>query len=84
MTSTPADPTITKLNANDFFMEVTSLVETQKVSFIDAVVHLCSMKNIEIETAASLIKSSPRFKATISEEGEALNLLAKITKVEFE
>ena len=64
-----------------FYKSVEALVKTHKLNYIDAVVHYCEQNNIEIETAASLIRSNHRIKAMIQNEGEELNCLPRTAKL---
>lgn len=57
------------ITSKEFENEIKSLIrEKHPITMIDAVLLYCEQKNIEIETAASLI--TPRMKSTI--EGEAI------------
>jgi hypothetical protein len=64
-----------------FMQEIEKLVSEKNMEWIDAVVHFCQKNNIEVETAASLIKGSPKMKAFIQFEGEQKNLLPKSGKL---
>lgn len=57
------------LTAKEFENEIKCLIrEKHPITMLDAVLLYCEQKNIEVETAASLI--TPRMKSTI--EGEAI------------
>jgi len=64
-----------------FMQEIDKLVEDKKMEYIDAVLHFCNENDIEIETAASLIKSSAKMKAKIQLEAEELNYIKKTAKL---
>jgi len=66
---------VSKLTPQTFCQEIESLVVELRTDYMDAVVHYCEKNNIELETAASIIKSNSKFKAIIQNEGEDLNLL---------
>ena len=66
---------------NEFINEIESLVRTSKIEYIDAVIHYCEKNNLEIETAAALIKSSSKIKAKIQNEAEEMNYLPKSAKL---
>jgi hypothetical protein len=51
------------------------------MEYIDAVLHFCEVTGLEIESAASLIKSSAKMKASIQNEAEELNYLPKSAKL---
>ena len=60
------------LTSKEFENEIKSPIrEKYPISMLDAVLLYCEQKNIEVETAASLI--TPRMKSTI--EGEAIKAL---------
>ena len=52
-----------------------------KVDYIDAVVFYCEKHNIEVETAASVIKSNPKFKLKLQCSAEDLNFMPKRAKL---
>lgn len=64
-----------------FMNEIDLLVQQKKIEYIEAVLLYCSMNDIEIETAASLIKGSAKMKAKIQLEAEELNYLPKSGKL---
>jgi len=72
---------VSKLTPQTFCQEIESLVVELRTDYMDAVVHYCQKNNIELETAASIIKSNNKFKAIIQNEGEDLNLLPKTAKL---
>tara|TARA_S200002703_G_scaffold38965_1_gene34163 strand:+ start:445 stop:672 length:228 start_codon:yes stop_codon:yes gene_type:complete len=72
---------VSGLTPQTFCQEIESLVVELKTDYMDAVVHYCEKNNIELETAASIIKSNSKFKAIIQNEGEDLNLLPKTAKL---
>jgi hypothetical protein len=72
---------VSKLTPQTFCQEIESLVVELRTDYMDAVVHYCEKNNIELETAASIIKSNSKFKAIIQNEGEDLNLLPKTAKL---
>lgn len=66
-----------------FISEIDELVKNTNVDYIDAVIYYCEKNNVEIEVAASLIKSSSTIKARIQNEAEQLNFLPKSAKLPF-
>lgn len=64
-----------------FYKEVDNLVKTHNLTYIDAVVHYCAKNNIEIEVAASMIKSNNRIKSQVQCEGEELNCLPRTARL---
>ena len=69
------------LSTEKFCSEVDTLVKKHNLSYIDDVVHYCEKNNIEIEVAASIVKSNFRIKSLVQSEGEELNFLAKTAKL---
>ena len=61
----------------EFSKEIEDLVKIKKMEYIDAVVYFCEKNGVDIETAASLIKSNSKLKASIQLEAESLNYLPK-------
>jgi hypothetical protein len=71
---------IKMLNATAFMEEIDVLVK-QGHDYIDAVVVYCKNRNIEVETAATLVKMCTKLKANIESEAESLNLIPKQAKL---
>lgn len=65
----------------DFMVEIDKIVESKRVNYLDAVIIFCELNNIEIETAASLIKGSAKMKARLQNDAEDLNYLPKTRKL---
>lgn len=65
----------------DFIKEIERLVKTKNIEFFEAVLHYCEMNNIEVETAASLVKQNGALKAKIQYEAENLNLMKKTARL---
>lgn len=61
----------------DFVKEIDRLASIKGLTYFDAVMHYCEINNIEMETAASLIKQSTVLKARIQIEAENLNMLRR-------
>jgi len=73
---------LTKIIDNDrFYKDVEVLVKKHNLPYMDAIVYFCEKNDIEIETAAALIKGNFRIKSFIQSEGEALNYLPKSSKL---
>lgn len=65
------------INQENFYKEIESLVKSHKLDYIDAIVHYCDKNQIELEVAASLVKSNGRIKSVVQAEGEVLNILPR-------
>lgn len=59
----------------DFAKEIDKLTRNGTVDIIDAICHFCTQNNIDIETAASVIKKDAVMKSKIQIEAENLNIL---------
>jgi len=66
---------------SQFMQEIDKLVEDKGMDYIEAVIYYCEQNDIEIETAASLIKSSAKMKAKVQLEAENLNYLPRSGKL---
>lgn len=64
-----------------FMQEIEALVAEKNIEYIDAVIYYCNENDIELETAASLIKGSAKMKAKIQVEAENYNYLPKTGKL---
>lgn len=64
------------LNTKDFISDINKLV-SNGVPMIDAIVDYCEKHNIELDVAASIIKSNPKSKLKVQIEAEDLNFLPK-------
>jgi hypothetical protein len=67
--------------SSDFVKEIEKLVLTKNLDFFDAVLHYCEMNNIEVETAAALVKQNSVLKAKIQYEAENLNMIRKSARL---
>lgn len=66
---------------SQFMQEIDKLVEEKGMDYIEAVLMYCEENDIEIETAASLIKNSAKMKAKVQLEAENLNYLPRSGKL---
>jgi len=69
------------IDSDKFYKEIDSLVKEYDFSYLDAIVFFCEKNEMEIETAASLIKGNLRIKSHLQSDGEALNFLAKSARL---
>jgi hypothetical protein len=65
----------------EFAKEIEDLVWEHDIEYIDAIVLYCEKFNLEIETAASLIKLNDYVKSKVQTEAEALHYLPKIARL---
>lgn len=68
-------------SSSDFVKEIEKIVSSKNVDFFEAVIHYCEVNNIEVETAASLIKQNQVLKAKIQYEAENLNMMKKSARL---
>jgi hypothetical protein len=68
-------------NSSKFLRDIEKIVLKDRISYVDAVIHFCERNNIEIETAASIIKMIPVMKSKIRIDYEELNFLPKSAKL---
>lgn len=64
-------------SSTDFCLEIETMVKEKKAEYYEAVLLYCEANNIEIETAASLIKQNSTLKAKIQIEAENINMVKK-------
>ena len=61
--------------------EIERIVVEYGADYIDAIVHYCTKNDIEIETVASIIKSSGKLRSRLQAEGEQLNFLPRSARL---
>lgn len=66
---------------SEFMIAIDRLAVDKRISYLDAVILYCQQNDIEIETAASLIKGSAKMKAKIQDDAEELNFLPRSGKL---
>lgn len=69
------------MSSDKFYKELERLVKTHNMNYMDAIIHFCEKNQVEIETAASMIRSNMRIKAALQTEGEELNFLPRTAKL---
>jgi hypothetical protein len=77
----PEDQLENVIVPSKFIKEVEEFVVRTKESYIDTIIHLAGKYGIEIETAASIVKSSMVLKAKLQAEAEDLRYLPKKAKL---
>lgn len=68
-------------SSSDFVKEIEKIVIQKQVDFFDAVLLYCEINNIEVETAAALVKQNSVLKAKIQYEAENLNMIRKSARL---
>jgi hypothetical protein len=67
--------------SSEFVKDIEKLVIQKQMDFFDAVILYCEINNIEVETAAALVKQNSVLKAKIQIEAESLRLMRKTSKL---
>jgi hypothetical protein len=65
----------------DLNKEVDRLTKNNAGDIIDAICHWCEENNVDVETAAALIKKDPVLRAKIQNEAEELNIIPSSAKL---
>ena len=68
-------------SSSDFVKEIEKIVIQKHIDFFDAVLYYCEINNIEVETAAALVKQNSVLKAKIQYEAENLNMIRKSARL---
>ena len=71
------------LTSEKFIKEIERIVNAYNIDYMDAVIYFCEKNNIEVETAASIIRSNLKIKSKLQLEAETLNFLPKSAKLPF-
>jgi hypothetical protein len=66
---------------SEFAAAIEEIVWQHDIEYLDAVILYCAQNNIEVETAASLIKMNSNIKSKLQCEAETLNFLPKIARL---
>lgn len=72
-----------KLEFKEINLEIEEMVKKYNISYLDAVIHFCEEKNIEIESIGSIIKKNQKIFSSIQEEAENLNFLPKTSRLDI-
>ena len=66
---------------SDFVLEIEAIVKDKQCEYMDAVMIYCERNNIEVETAADLIKQNSILKAKLQYEAEMLNMMKRSNRL---
>lgn len=69
------------LTQEKLIREIERIVIDCGTDYIDAIVHYCQKNDIEVETVASIVKSSGKLKSRLQAEGEQLNFLPRSARL---
>lgn len=70
------------MTKNRFTKMVEDIVKRQRMSYMDAIIHLCEKNNIEVEDAKKFV--SPVIKNKVEAEAMRLNFLPRGNELPFE
>lgn len=64
-------------SAAEFAAEIEKFVKTNKVEYLDAIMHYAESYGVEVETLASMVKQNANLKLRLQAECERTNLVEK-------
>jgi hypothetical protein len=64
-------------SSTEFFKDIDLIVREKSITYFEAVIHYCEVNNLEVETAASLIKQNGTLKAKIQIDAENVNMVKR-------
>ena len=65
----------------NFSSEIYKMIKEKDMDYIDAVVHWCELNRVDVELAASLVKTDPNLLYEIQLDAESLNFLKKTARL---
>lgn len=65
----------------NFSSEIYTMIKEHDMDYIDAVVHWCDINKVDVEFAASLVKTDPNILHEIQLDAEALNYLKRTARL---
>ena len=65
----------------NFSSEIYTMIKEHDMDYIDAVVHWCDVNKVDVEFAASLVKTDPNILHEIQLDAEALNYLKRTARL---
>lgn len=68
----------------DLAKEIDRLTKSGETDIIDAICHWCKERNVDVETAAALIKRDQVLKAKVQIAAESLNIIKPSAKLPFD
>lgn len=70
-------------SANVFINEIEELKKKGYDNYIDTIIDYCAKNNMDVETAASMLKSSTKMKSILQKEAESINMLPKTDSLDI-
>lgn len=65
----------------NFSSEIYMMIKEHDMDYIDAVVHWCDINKVDVEFAASLVRTDPNILHEIQLDAEALNYLKRTARL---
>lgn len=65
----------------NFSSEIYTMIKEHDMDYIDAVVHWCDVNKVDVEFAASLVKTDPNIFYEIQLDAESLNYLKRTARL---
>lgn len=65
----------------NFSSEIYTMIKEHDMDYIDAVVHWCDVNKVDVEFAASLVRTDPNILHEIQLDAEALNYLKRTARL---
>ncbi len=69
------------LDSSAFLKEVEEFSRETGTDYMEALMHIAEERGMEVETVASMVKSSSKAKAFLQESAENLNYLPKVGRL---
>lgn len=69
------------VDSSKFLQEVEQFSKTTGSDYMDSLIHVAQDRGMEIETVASMVKTSSKAKAFLQESAERLNYLPKTARL---
>jgi len=68
----------------DFVVEVENLVQYANLTYLEAIIHFCFKRNIEVEMVVPLISRNAVLKSKLQENAEQLHFMKKTRRLPFD
>lgn len=69
------------LDSSVFLQEVEKFSRDTNTDYMESLMHIAETRGMEVETVASMVKSSSKAKAYLQESAENLNYLPRISRL---
>jgi hypothetical protein len=65
------------INASEFISDVEILHETLSLSYMEAIVYWCEVRNLDVEAVSHIVKKNRVLKSRLKTEAEDLNFIKR-------